>query len=277
MQVRILTSPQIMESIELKKFLKEVGESVHSMNTIAVALSYLPDKGKIEVPKGLDISWEPKNIKNSKFKSRNFAERSSYVYSAESLFEYLEGISKNPFWFYSDINFNGEEKKAIKVFNFLSSIPNIDKEVAILCELLCHWRNRIVHMNISNASISSKKRDYLKEKRDVIYKKYHHFDIKQALENFDDKRITLKDASTLITIVIKCARAIDKHFLQGISAGFSTVELIDTFKTDKSFDNIYKQGDSTKRNRQLSRWLEVNYPYLPAAKKETIFKLIKNP
>ncbi|ETN96872.1 hypothetical protein [Zhouia amylolytica] len=266
-----------MESIELKKLLKEIGESVHSMNTIAVALSYLPDKGKIKVPEGLDISWEPKNIKDSKFKSRNYAERSSYVYSAESLFEYLEGISKNPFWTYPDINFIGEEKKALKVFNFLNSIPDIDKEMAILCELLCHWRNRIVHMNISNASISSKKRDYLTEKRDAIYNKYNHFDIEQALDNFDNKRITLKDASTLITIVIKCARAIDKHFFQGISVDVSPNELIDAFKTDKSFHIIYKQADSTKRNRQLSRWLEVNYPYLTDVKKETILKLIKSP
>ena len=277
MQVRILTTSQIMESIELKKILKEIGESVHSMNTIAVALSYLPDKGKVKVPEGLDISWEPKNIKDSKFKSRNYAERSSYVYSAESLFEYLESISKNPFWAYPDINFIGEEKKALKVFNFLNSIPDIDKEMAILCELLCHWRNRIVHMNISNASISSKKRDYLMEKKDAIYNKYHHFDIKQALDNFDNKRITLKDASTLITLVIKCAKAIDKYFFQGISVDVSTNELIDTFKNDKSFDIIYKQAYSTKRNRQLSRWLEVNYPYLPDGKKETILKLIKSP
>lgn len=276
MQVRILTTPQIMESIELKKFLKEVGESVHSMNTIAVALSYFPDKGKIEVPKGLDISWKPKDIKNSKFKSRNYAVRSSYVYSAESLFEYLEGISKNPFWSYPNINFNGAEKKALKVFNFLSSIPEIDKEMTILCELLCHWRNRIVHMNISNASISSKKRDYLTEKRDVIYDKFHHFDIEQALQNFNKKRITLKDASTLITISIKCVRAVDKYFFQGILEASSTNKLIGAFKTDTSFNNIYKQADSTKRNRQLFRWLEVNYPYLPDSKKEDILKLIKS-
>ena len=276
MQVRILTTPQIMESIELKKFLKEVGESVHSMNTIAVALSYLPDKGKIEIPKGLDVSWKPKDIKNSKFKSRNYAERSSYVYSAESLFEYLEGISKNPFFSYPYINFNGDEKKALKVFKFLSSIPDIDKEMAILCELLCHWRNRIVHMNISNASISSIKKDYLKEKKDIIYKKYHHFDIKQALQNFNNKRITLKDASTLITISIKCVRTVDKYFFHGISEGTSTNKLIDAFKTEISFNNIYKQADSAKRNRQLSRWLEVNYPYLPDFKKEYILKLIKS-
>lgn len=277
MQVRILTAPQIMESKELKKFLKEVGESVHSMNTIAVALSYLPNEGKVSVPEGLDISWEPKNIKDSKFKSRNYAARSSYVYSAESLFEYLESISKNPFWVYPDIHFKGEEKKALKVFNFLSSIPDIDKEMAILCELLCHWRNRIVHLNISNANISSNKRDYLEKQSDAIYKKYHHFDINQALDNFENKRITLKDASTLITMSIKCARAIDKHFFTGVSASTSTNELINAFKADKSFDIIYKQTDSIKRNRQLARWLEVNYPYLPDDKKETILKLTKSP
>ncbi len=204
-----------MESIELKKFLKDVGDSVHSMNTIAVALSILP-KGSIKVPKGLEISWDPKSLENSKIMSRNYAERSSYVYAAESLFEYLENISKNPLWIYDGHDFKGEEKKAIKVYKFLKATPGITETMAILVELLCHWRNRIVHLNISNAGLSSNKKDSLKKERDNIYSNFHHFDIYEALDNFENKKITLKDTSTLITIAIKSVRLVDEYFLTGV-------------------------------------------------------------
>ncbi|WP_165733352.1 hypothetical protein [Polaribacter sp. 20A6] len=259
-----------MESLELKNFLRDVGESVHSMNTIAVALSLLPNKTKTP-PKGLEISWKPKNLNTSKLKARHYAESASYVYSAESLFEYLEQISKNPLWTYKDINFLGEQKKAIKTYNFLSQIPKITKPMAILCELLCHWRNRIVHLSISNADISSNKKQILKSEKDDIYEKFHHFDIEQALTNFKEKKITLKDTSTLITITIKCIRLVDEYFHKGISnIEFSNLKI--DFLRNKEFKIIYNQTISDKRTRQIEKWIKVNYPYLTKEKYELIIK-----
>ena len=251
---------ELMETIELKKFLKDVGNSVHSMNTIAVALSLLPDND-IVIPKGLEISWKPKNIEHSILMSRNFAERSAYVYASESLFEYLENISTHSFWSYPELNFKGDEKKAIKVYNFLINIPGITKSMAIMGELLCHWRNRIVHLNISNANISSNKKDFLLDCKTNIYNDFHHFDVSEALNNFNTKKITLKDVSTLITIMIQNVRLIDKHFFNGI-ANNDLNELIKRFKKKDDFSLIFKQSASEKRERKIKRWIEVNYPYL---------------
>ena len=258
-----------MESLELKDFLREVGNSVHSMNTIAVALSLLPvDSNKI--PDGLDISWDPKDIEYSKIMSRNYAERSSYVYAAENLFEYIENISKNPFWNYPNMNFEGEDKKAIKVYKFLKATPGITETMAILVELLCHWRNRIVHLNISNAGLSSNKKDHLKDERNNIFSNFHHFDILEALDNFNAKKITLKDVSTLITISIKSVRQIDEYFLAGI-ANKNVNSLKQYFEKDKNFQRIITQTQSEKKVRQLKHWININYPYLSAEKYEDIF------
>lgn len=63
MQVRILTYH--MESLELKNTLSEIGAIVHSINTIAVSLSLMPNEG-VSVPESLNISWKPSNIELSK-------------------------------------------------------------------------------------------------------------------------------------------------------------------------------------------------------------------
>lgn len=262
-----------MESLELKKFLNEVVDSVHSMNTIAVALSLLPE-GDINKPKGLDISWKPKDLEYSKMMSRNFAERSSYVYASESLFEYLDNISRNAFWNYPEHNFKGEEKKAIKVYKFLKDTPGITETMSILCELLSHWRNRIVHLNISNAGLSSKKKDVLINNRDDLFLNFHHFDVLMALENFDNKRITLKDVSTLITIAIKSARLVDNYYFLGISEkDINTLQK--EFLKNTHFQKIISQDSSKKKERQIEKWVNVNYPYLTEEKLREIIEKIK--
>ena len=249
-----------MESLELKKFMTDVGNSVHSMNTIAVALALLPNDNVV-TPDSLNISWNPKNIEYSKILARNYAERSSYVYAAESLFEYLKTISKNALWNYPEQNFQGDEKKGIKVYKFLKVIPGVSETMAILCELLSHWRNRIVHFNTSNASISSSKRRHLIKERDNIYDNFHHFDIIEALTHYDKRKITLKDSSTLITFSIKSARLVDEYFLNGISE----IEIGDIEKEllkDKSFQKIITQNESKKKTRQITKWININFPYL---------------
>jgi hypothetical protein len=241
------------------------------MNTIAVALSVMPDK-EVEIPNGLDISWKPKELGQSKLRARNFAEKSTYVYVAENLFEYLNEVSKNPLWIYPTINFAGEEKKAIKVYNFLNQIPDTTEEMVILCELLCHWRNRIVHASSSNASLSSKKRQQLINNKSAIYESFHHFDISIALNNFDNKRITLKDVSTLTTIVIKCCRAVDIYFYSGIIQIKDFTKYKPMFLSNQDFQLICKQSPSEKRIRQINKWISLNYPYLET---ERLNKLIE--
>ncbi len=222
MQVRILTChDKFMNTIQLQHFLDNVGNMVHCMNTITVSLSIMPDND-IVIPCGLDISWKSTNVERAKKYSKNVACRSCYVYVAESLYDYLDNISKNIFWGYENINFNSlqktEKSKAICVYKFLKSIPGIDKEMAILSELLCHWRNKVVHGESSNASLSNKQIDLLKVKRDYLYDNLHHFDVLIALENYKEQKVTLKDVSTLTTIAINCCKKVDEYYFLGVNS-----------------------------------------------------------
>jgi hypothetical protein len=262
-----------METIEFKKLIEDIGNTVHSMNSIAVALSVMPNT-EFEVPEDLDVSWKPKSIEESKKRARNFAGRSAYVYVAENLFEYLDDISKNPLWKYPNINFKGEEKKAIKVYNFLSNIPGLSIENAILSELICHWRNKIIHASTSNANLSSNKRDILSTKKDEIYDSFHHFDISIAMSNYTSKKITLKDVSTLTTIVIKCCRAVDEYYFEGLSKISDFSEYEEIFALNIDFKDIYTQPKSAKRNRQIEKWLRLNYPYMEEYKLQNLLEVL---
>lgn len=262
-----------MESLELKKLLSEIGYTVHSMNTIAVALELLTNENAI-VPNGLDVSWKPSDIIISKKRSRTYACKSAYVYVAESLYEYLDSISKNPLWLYKDINFSGSDKKADKVYSFLVSIPNINEEMVILSELICHWRNRIIHKS-STASLTKQKISALQNQKDFIYESYHHFDVSVAVENFKNGKITLKDVSTMATIAIKCCRIVDDYYFQGI-ANLPVASLGDLIKENIVFSKFINQPVSEKTKRQLKRLIDLQYPYLEKNKRNEIFERLSH-
>lgn len=261
------------ETTYLKVFLDDIGNSVHCMNTIAVSLSRLTPETTL--PKGLNISWKPGNITSSSINARRFAIKSSIVYSVESLFEYLSKISKDKFWSGTGRNFNESSKqnvsKADRVSGFLTGIPNIEKEWIVLTELLCHWRNKVVHANSSNASISKTSKQYLCGKSQQIFDEYYHFDVNLALDNFDKNKFTLKDVTTLITMLIKCARSVDTLYIS-TAKSLGDEAIYEAMLDNYSFHTIMKQKESDKRKRQAIKWVELNYGFLG---KDIIERVIK--
>lgn len=265
-----------MNTTSLNKFLDRIGKAVYCMNTITVSLSIMPEDD-VRIPEGLDISWKSTNIEHGKTLSKNFVRRSCYVYVAESVFEYLDSISKNPFWVYEQITFmpkSENDSKATRVYTFLKSIPGITPEMAILSELLCHWRNKVIHGESSKAVLSSKKIDILRDKKDWIYDNLHHFDVDVAINNYNTQKVTLKDVSTLATIAIKCCRLVDEYYFQGINTTAVSDDFFKKLNECPSFRQVNNQTKSEKKDRQIRRWLLLNYPYLDEAKKMDLISLM---
>jgi len=115
--------------------------------------------------------------------------------------------------------------------------------VKILAELACHWRNKIIHSSASNTKLANGKIGRIRQLRDLIYEFYCHFDVNIALENYDDKNITLKDTSTLITILIKAARQIDEFFFNEFSFMTSMGNIKDSLKDNDCLVRIMKQQE----------------------------------
>ncbi|CAH6803119.1 MULTISPECIES: hypothetical protein [Vibrio] len=252
-----------IESNHLKEFLDDVGHSVHCMNTIAVALSTITEE--TTAPSTLNISWKPGNAKQSSMNSRRFAVKSAIVYSVESLFEYLSKVSNSELWLNEDMNFNVKknptDSKADRVVRFLEATPEVEPEWIILVELLCHWRNKVVHAKASNAKLSKASIQHLKENAQAIFDSYHHFDVNEALSNYGMGKFTLKDVSTLITMVIKSIRAVDKVYVEQASS-LPANELIAYLSKDEQFIQFMKLADEHKKARKIKTWLEMHFAFL---------------
>lgn len=243
----------------LLKLLDEIGGSIHSLNTIAVSLSHLSNTST--APAGLNITWKPVNVTGASRNARRFAIRSSIVFHAEILFEYLSELSKDPFWSPSGINFNvplkSQDSKARRVSAFCNNIPGIEKEWMILTELMCHWRNKIIHVK-SKSKISSKDKQFIQSKSQDIYNNFYHFDVNKAIEDFRADKVTLKEATTLTTFLIKCCNAIDDYYLSLVE-NTKKLDVITILNREKEFIVLTKQSPSKKKTRQIERWLKLNY------------------
>jgi len=263
----------MVESKYFRELLNEIGSSVHNLNTIAVALSNLSQSSTVNP--ALNIKWEPKNISVSSVNARRFAVRSSLVFAAETLFEYMYSISSDPMWQSLDnkLDFHNElpsqDSKARRFSEFCKHIPGIEKEWYLLTELMCHWRNRIVHSSTSKAALSSTDRQYLESRAKEIYTNFHHFDVRKMLLDYEADKVTLKEATTLITFLIKCCRKIDEFYLGSIATCNDEV-FHEVLESKKVFQKILKQKYSLKRNRQINRFALLTLSYLPAEKVERL-------
>lgn len=257
------------ESKYLQYLLHEIGHSVHNLNTIAVALSNLPDFPQVNP--ALNITWSPKDISAATINARRFAVRAAIVLAAETLFEYMHKLSADPLWqsLNLDLDFRKEleshDSKAKRFSEFCKKIPDIDREWYLLSELLCHWRNRIVHASTSKASLSVTDRQYLQSKAIDIYNNLNYFDIQKTLSDYDADKVTLKEATTLITLIVKCCRKIDEYYFNSIK-NCDDIVFQNILENDRDFKNLLKQSESSKRSRQISHFAKIKFHYLSEEK-----------
>ncbi|MBA0035496.1 hypothetical protein HS962_04470 [Pantoea sp. BIGb0393] len=261
------------ESKYLRSILDEIGYSVHNLNTIAVALSNLPSNS-VRDP-SLNIKWEPKGLEQSCVSARRFAVRSSLVFAVEALFEYMGSISSDLIRKKASINLDfktqrsSNDSKGKRFSDYCKSIPGIEKEWYLLVELMCHWRNRIVHASTSNAELSSSDKIFLESKSSDLYDNFYHFDVIKTLKDYSADKVTLKEATTLITFLIKCCRKIDEHYIASISK-LNNQAYSEELDADERFTKIRNQPNSSKRSRQIAKYININLPYLSDEKRNDL-------
>ena len=84
-------------SILLKRFLNNIGQSVLYINTIAVALSNLPEQD-FKKDDNLSIYWRPKDSKDKMddlvINSRRYALSGALIFVQDSLISYINSLIK---------------------------------------------------------------------------------------------------------------------------------------------------------------------------------------
>lgn len=214
-----------MKTPAYKPFINAVGKTVHHLNTIAVGLAGV-ESGDCSKPSGLDISWNPADIKASSRDARQFTLKAAIVFVAEEVCAYNSLIIGSPN--VGDIKLPKNPDRSDK-HQSLAGHLNIEAAPLFLGPiLLIHWRNRIIH-NKSNASLTAAQIQTLKSANDEIKENYKNLCVLKLLDDFDRGLPTLKDVSSLTAMTINYVHLVES--------------LIPEPQSKEDFENWLKQTD----------------------------------
>jgi hypothetical protein len=259
-----------MESEGLKVFVKSVGDAVYSLNTICVGLNAV-SKGDVEKPADLTISWESSDYKQSAISARSFAVRSALVFVEEALLEYFKYISNCPNQPTKIILAVKTDGAAKKVEKLSSQVSNLEPYWAPIVILLIHWRNQVVHN--SNTSLSTVFRNILADNKDVIKTRHAAIDISQTLSNFDSKKITLKDFTTMIAVTIRYVRQLDFELSPNINSAESLRNQLINRDLVVDFKNVIGVNGVDKQKKKFDNFIKSNFPSLIGGQSDTLFEV----
>lgn len=196
-------------SFALTRFMKDVGEAVANLNTVAVGLDAV-EKGH-EKPDGLNISWAPDDREAAARKARKFVIESVLIHVSEAIGQYVAALSKLPRFAEIRRSWDGkdaDDSAAGKLTVIATGIVGQSEILTAGAALLIHWRNRIVHQN-SRAKLSHKLKMLLHENEEEIRQNYDGISVDCLLCHFESGRPTLKDVTTLISMTISLAWRMD--------------------------------------------------------------------
>lgn len=202
------------QSQPLSVLLSEIGEAVAVLNTSVVGLDAV-EKGH-KKPDSLDISWAPDDPVSAARKARKFVIESVLVRVFEALFEHSNTISSLSR--FSSIVESWKDKdtsRADRIWEIYTAVLGDDYLVSAAV-LTCHWRNRIVHPR-SKAKLNSTQKSLLRGNEIDIASEFKNVDVDCLLCHFMENRITLKDASVLIAMLIRMARKVDEAIGQDLT------------------------------------------------------------
>jgi hypothetical protein len=201
-----------MKTPALKRYLDAVGRTVHYLNTVVVGLAGVETE-VCKKPESLNVSWNPTDPRSSSRSARAYVLKSSIVFLAAELSEYVNELLKLPV---CDLNIPKDSNKTERFKRLASHLGISEADLAIGPLLIIHWRNRIIHHS-SKARLSNAEKDQLKGAATEITPKYKNLDPALTLEHFETGTPTLKDVSSLIAMSIRCAKAMDAQLSEPTS------------------------------------------------------------
>lgn len=246
-----------MPTPALSFFLSNVGQTVHHLNTAVVALSGL-EHGDVRKPDDLDITWKPADVVTSARKSRLFLVKSSLVFVATALTEYVDTVVSYPCLTRPS---NWSELSNAEKLVSLNRLTGSSEDYLVLGpSLLIHWRNRIVHPK-SNAALSSRQRDILLKASPEIKANYKNLDPAKLITDFESETFTLKGASSLVAMSINLARRIDKFFFPPATVD-DLKEWIETFGFSSELEAVEKSAQGEHGLKKGEMYLRTNCSFL---------------
>lgn len=256
---------RINYSKNLKKFKKNVGQANQFIITILIGLRGV-EIGKVTKEEGFNTTWNPKNVKDSTERSKEFMLKSALIFLVDNLDMYIKSSNREPRIItndelhknLNDIN-NNSIRERFKIINNHFKINEIDSNLVNMVDLLIYWRNRVVHFdaydNLSNAC----KKD-LVENKSKIHSRFCGLNIEDALYRYEERKSpSFKETTSLIKACIDYVYIIDglilketdinNYFERIVNYYFSNKE-IGTINS-KSIERINKFYVKTEKRKQV--------------------------
>jgi hypothetical protein len=254
------TSPHPGPIQPLRDFLMSVGEAVASLNTTVVGLDAV-ENGHVK-PDSLNISWNPGDRVAAARKSRRFVLEAVLVCVAEILSEYILAISKLPRFSSVRTTWNGNTSDAEKLANIAVAAIGSENYLVVGAVLLVHWRNHVVHRR-SRASLTPHQARTLKAASIEIEQSFAGLSVDRLLDDFEKKKPTLKDISSLIAMSIRLARQLDKYM--DVLSEDDLNALLEYYGLRSRICQIEAQTAPAKRYDSVLRMLQSAAPSLAEA------------
>jgi hypothetical protein len=304
-----------MESPFLIDFLKNVGESVHSINTIVVGLSSI-ESGDYKKPDDLTITWNTSDNVFSARKARKFALKSALIYVDDALSNYLKDIrvlidNNVLVSFLSRYNpqfdpeleaifrvkypttyelFNKQNQKAISLdekdreYKHISSVDRIralndyfsfEKRYWSPCIIMLIRWRNKIVHRTSAGQLNREEIKALTDTAEEIKVNHANIDIAQTISHFNNNEITLKDVTTLIAITIRYARYIDEQIFESVNR----IEIVESFvkrkRLTESYNSIASIENESIRKRKFVCFIKTNISPLSDTEIETLYLSFK--
>ena len=244
----------------LRDFLGETGEAVAHLNTIIVGLDAV-EKGH-QKPKGLSISWAPKDQRIAAKKARRFAVEAALQKSSEALKEYIHSIAKFQRLDGVSSKWTGKTTSAEKISDISNFLLGEDDFLQVGACLLIHWRNRIVHKR-SKANLTAVQTRLWVNNKVKIQTEFSGLDTEKLLDDFQNGRPTLKDVSTLISFSIRLVRSLDKEL--GDLSKDDLDQLLALYGLAEGIQKVKRETSPHKIRESIERLLHTEAPGLVGA------------
>lgn len=244
----------------LRDFLFETGEAVAHLNTIVVGLDAV--ENGYQKPKGLNISWSPKDQKAAALKARRFAVEASLQKSSEALKEYINSIASLQRLVDAKSTWTGRTTSAEKISDISENLLDENDFHHVGACLLVHWRNRIVHKR-SKAELNARQKALLTRNKQAIQAEFSGLDTTRLLDNFYKGHPTLKDVSTMITFSIRLVRKLDNEL--GDITKQDLEQLLGRYGLLKSIEKVKRETSPTKVRESVFRLVKTEAPGLAAS------------
>lgn len=244
----------------LRDFLATVGEAVTNVNTAIIGLDAV-EQG-YQKPSSLNISWNPADRVAAARKSRKFVLEAALVRVAEALLEFIRVTAKMPRFGVVRSTWDENTSGAEKLSDIATAALGRETYNIAGAALLLHWRNRVVHSN-SKASLAPRHLQLLRKASNEIEAEFSRLSVERLLKDFEAGQPTLKDISSLISMSIRMARAVDRAVGQLTSEDLNL--FLDLYGLNARIAKIEAETTPEKRQASVLRMIQSITPGLTGA------------